>query len=127
MEWAVQRSIRETGLEGIPDFDESFADALISSVAAEPELQLFQFEMILEFRRNPEIRAIVDRLYQNYVGTVEEALVKQGIDTSDEVSLAVFAALDGLMLQFLTISDASRIRAAVLQVGRMLAKLQVPG
>lgn len=126
MEWAVQRSIEETGLDGIADFDEGFADALIGSVAAEPELQLFQFEMILESRRNPEIRAMVDRLYQNYVGTVEQALAKQGIDTGNEVSLAVFAALDGLMLQFLTISDTSKIRAAIIQVGRMLAKLQEP-
>lgn len=127
MEWAVHRSIEETGLEGIADFDESFADALIGSVGAEPELQLFQFEMILESRRNPEIREMVSRLYENYVRTVEQALVKKGIDTHNEVSLAAFAALDGLMLQFLTISDVTRIRPAVVEVGRMLARLQNPG
>ncbi|WP_263433773.1 TetR family transcriptional regulator [Arthrobacter sp. StoSoilB13] len=124
MEWSVQRSIEETGLAGIADFDEAFADSLIATVSAEPELQLFQFEMILESRRNPQIRAMVERLYANYVGTVEEALSQRGLDTSGEASLAIFAALDGLMLQFLTISDATKIRSAVTQVGRLISALE---
>lgn len=124
MEWAVQRSIRETGLAGIADFDDQFADSLIATVSAEPELQLFQFEMILESRRNPQIRSIVERLYENYVATVEEALSKRGLDTSGEASLAIFAALDGLMLQFLTISNPTKIRSAVAQVGQLVAGLR---
>lgn len=124
MEWSVQRSIEETGLSGIADFDGNFADTLIATVSAEPELQLFQFEMILESRRNPQIRAMVERLYANYVNTVEEALNRRGVDTRNEASLAIFAALDGLMLQFLTISDPARIRSAVVQVGRLITALE---
>lgn len=124
MEWAVQRSIRETGLAGIADFDDHFADSLIATVSAEPELQLFQFEMILESRRNPQIRSMVERLYENYVSTVEEALSKRGLDTSGEASLAIFAALDGLMLQFLTISNPTKIRSAVAQVGQLVSGLR---
>ena len=124
MEWAVQRSIQETGLAGIADFDEDFADSLIATVSAEPELQLFQFEMILESRRNPQIRSMVERLYENYVTTVEEALSKRGLDTSGEASLAIFAALDGLMLQFLTISNPTKIRSAVIQVGQLVSGLR---
>ena len=120
MEWAVQRSIEETGLEHLVDFGEGFADALIATVAAEPELQLFQFEMLLESRRNTEVRALVERLYANYVRTVEAALRERGLTPDDGFSLAIFAALDGLMLQFLTISDPVRIRAAVVEVGRLL-------
>ena len=124
MEWAVQRSIEETGLERIVDFDEDFADSLIATVAAEPELQLFQFEMLLESRRNPEVRTLVERLYANYMGTVEKALKQRGLTPGEGVSLAVFAALDGLMLQFLTISDPVKIRAAVIEVGRLVAVLE---
>lgn len=124
MEWAVQRSIEETGLERIGDFDEEFADSLIATVAAEPELQLFQFEMLLESRRNPEVRRLVQRLYANYMQTVENALLERGLPADDSVSLAIFAALDGLMLQFLTISDPVKIRAAVVQVGRLAAELE---
>jgi AcrR family transcriptional regulator len=124
MEWAVQRSIKETGLERIVDFDEEFADSLIATVSAEPELQLFQFEMLLESRRNPKVRLLVERLYANYMSTVEDALRQRGLPADDGVSLAIFAALDGLMLQFLTISDPIKIRAGVIQVGRLLSVLE---
>ncbi|WP_416418550.1 TetR/AcrR family transcriptional regulator [Paenarthrobacter aromaticivorans] len=124
MEWSVQRSIEETGLSGIADFDGNFADTLIATVSAEPELQLFQFEMILESRRNPQIRAMVERLYANYVNTVEEALTRRRLDTGNEASLAIFAALDGLMIQFLTIGDPARIKSAVNQVERLIAALE---
>src|SRR6478609_11504778 len=74
LEWAVQRSIDETGLARVADFDEKFADALLASVSSEPELQLFQFEMLLEARRKPELKALLDRLYDNHISTVETAL-----------------------------------------------------
>ncbi|HKS01839.1 MAG TPA: TetR family transcriptional regulator, partial [Arthrobacter sp.] len=96
LEWAVQRSIDETGLARVADFDEQFADALLESVSSEPELQLFQFEMLLEARRKPELRALLDRLYDNYISTVEAALRARSLDTDEELSRAVFAALDGL-------------------------------
>lgn len=123
MEWAVQRSISETRLEHIADLDGRFADALMSAVSSEPELQLFQFEMLLEARRKPQIHAIVERLYRNYAGAVEEALRQRGFPVEGETAQAVFAALDGLMLQYLTLGDPARIRAAVNQVVRLLSGL----
>jgi len=123
MEWAVQRSISETQLEHIADLDGRFADALMSAVSSEPELQLFQFEMLLEARRKPQMHAIVDRLYRNYAGAVEEALSQRGFPVEGETAQAVFAALDGLMLQYLTLGDPARIRAAVNQVVRLLSGL----
>jgi AcrR family transcriptional regulator len=124
MEWAIHRSIEETGLEKIADFDENFADSLLATVSREPELQLFQFEMLLESRRNPEVRALVERLYANYMSTVEDALRQRGLNVDDGASLAIFAALDGLMLQFLTISDPEKIRAAVIQIGKLVKTLE---
>ena len=122
LEWAVQRSIDETGLARVADFDERFADALLDTVSAEPELQLFQFEMLLEARRKPELRALLDRLYDNYISTVEAALRARSLDMDEELSRAIFAALDGLMLQFLTFGNPGKIRAAVIQVGRLLER-----
>lgn len=127
LEWAVQRSIDETGLARVADFDEKFADALLASVSAEPELQLFQFEMLLEARRKPELKALLDRLYDNYISTVETALRERSLDTDDELSRAVFAALDGLMLQFLTFGNPAKIRSAVVQVGRLLERSATAG
>ena len=94
MEWSVQRSIQETGLSGLAEPDGNFADSLIATVSAEPELQLFQFEMVLESRRNPQIRTLVERLYASYVSTVEEALTRRGLDTGNEAALAIFTFAD---------------------------------
>lgn len=124
MEWAIERSIRETGLERIADFDEQFVDSLIESVTREPELQLFQFEMLLESRRSPEMRNLVQQLYANYMKTVEAALEQKGLDTGNEAAIAIFSALDGLMLQFLTISEPRKIRAAVVHIGRLVSALR---
>jgi hypothetical protein len=41
--------------------------------------------------------------------------------------LVIFAALDGLMLHFLTISDPEKIRAAVIQVGKLVKTLEGAG
>lgn len=123
MEWAVRRSISETQLEYVADVDGRFADALMSAVSSEPELQLFQFEMLLEARRQPQIHAIVERLYRNYAGAVESALRQRGLAVEGEAAQAVFAALDGLMLQYLTLGDPARIRAAVNQIVRLLSGL----
>ncbi|NTY90373.1 TetR family transcriptional regulator [Pseudomonas putida] len=123
MEWAIERSIRESGLERITEFDEAFADSLIASVTREPELQLFQFEMLLESRRSPEMRSLVEKLYASYMNTVELALKEQGLDTANEAAIAIFAALDGLMLQFLTINEPAKIRAALIHIGNLVSTI----
>ena len=53
-----------------------------------------------------------------------DALRQRGLNVDDGPSLAIFAALDGLMLQFLTISDPEKIRAAVIQVGKLVTTLE---
>ena len=93
----------------------------------EPELHLFQFEMLLESLRSPEVRNLVKQMYADYLKTVEAALKKQGPDTGNEAAIAIFAALDGPMLQFLTISEPEKIRAAVVHIGRLVSALRPTG
>ncbi|WP_457971645.1 TetR/AcrR family transcriptional regulator [Arthrobacter sp. D1-17] len=127
MEVAVERSIRETGLAGTADFDEGFADLMLASLATDPEIEMFQAQMVLEAPRRPEIRALVERLYANYITAIEERLRAQGIDTSDgsdrELARVVFAALNGLVLQFLAVGSREPIREAIVEVGRLLKNI----
>ncbi len=125
-QWAVERSIANTQLGLFVEHDERFADALIASVSTEPELHLFQFEMILEARRRPELREASARLYENYVSSVKQALESRGLEADEALCSAVFAALDGLMLQFLTVGNPARIRSAVMQVGKLLSLAMDP-
>ncbi|MFD1376682.1 TetR/AcrR family transcriptional regulator [Micrococcus antarcticus] len=121
MEWAIQRSIENTELALFADLNEHYADALIASVTAEPEVHMFQFEMLLEARRRPELQETSRRLYANYVSSVHAALQSRGIEAGEDLCKAIFASLDGLMLQFLTMGDPAGIRSAVVQLGQLMA------
>ena len=59
--------------------------------------------------------------YDNYVASVQDGLRRRGLEADDELCSAVFAALDGLMLQFLTIGDPAKVKAAVVQVGKFVS------
>ncbi len=119
-EWVVERSIEETGLALFADSSEEFAETLISSAARNPELQMFQLEIIIESRRQPELRVAVSRLYQAYVDSVRDALQRRGLSGDMEEARVIFAALNGLVLQLLTVVDPETIRSALVHVGSIL-------
>jgi len=83
-------------------------------VTERPELQAFQYEMILEARRSDLFRAPVTRLYDRYQTAAEDALRAIGFDDDvDRVARWLFAALDGIVLQSMAgVSDA-QLRSAI--------------
>ncbi|MCG2620781.1 TetR family transcriptional regulator [Arthrobacter sp. I2-34] len=121
MEWAAARSIRISDLSATEEIDADFAAALVDFVQAEPELQLFQYEMILESRRRPELRPAAVAFYEAYIGSMEDALRKHGYADTGPLARAVFAALDGLVLQLLTVAGPEAARDAMTRVGALLA------
>ncbi|GAB3263891.1 TetR/AcrR family transcriptional regulator [Arthrobacter pigmenti] len=122
MEWASARSIRLTDLSVTEEVNAEFAQALVGLVQSEPELQLFQFEMILESRREPELRPAAVKLYDSYVESMRQALLKHGYQDTVPLARAIFAALDGLVLQLLTVTEADAVRTAITRVGELLEK-----
>ncbi|GAB3615927.1 TetR/AcrR family transcriptional regulator [Okibacterium endophyticum] len=99
LDWATERTIENTHLLDLSS-ERVFADALISSLSSESELQAFQYEMALEARRNPVFREPVSRLYQRYNDVVSESLRQFGIvEDVENVAREVFASMDGLVLQ----------------------------
>ncbi|WP_287135400.1 TetR family transcriptional regulator [Corynebacterium sp.] len=121
LEWSIEKAIENTKLELFAEFDERYADVLMESVIVEPEIHLFQFEMLLEARRRPELRKNSRNLYDGYTRSMRNALSKRGIEADDDFCRTVFAALDGLMLQVLTLGDTERTRSSVIALGRLLA------
>ncbi|GAA4489850.1 TetR family transcriptional regulator [Microbacterium panaciterrae] len=113
LEWAVEQSIESTGLLALGS-EEAFADALLASITDRPELQAFQYEMILEARRDPLFRADVARLYDRYQSFMEESLRQAGM-SGDVRSMArrVFATLDGVVLQHIAGVEKAELRGAL--------------
>jgi hypothetical protein len=118
--YAVKRSIDTAGLTSTGPGLEDFADALIASVASDPELQAFQFELSLEARRRPELLPTVARGYEAYRSAVHEALSARGV-SDPALSEIVFVALDGLVFQLTVFGDAQRTGKALAALRTMLA------
>lgn len=113
LDWAVERSIESTGLPELSTEDE-FVDNLVESITTHPELQAFQYEMILEARRNALFLEPVTRLYDRYQEVLAESLKRFGIEGDvSALSRQVFASLDGLVLQYIAGVHPTELRDAV--------------
>lgn len=118
--WATTRAIRLSDLSATETIDADFARALVELVAREPQLQMFQYEFVLEARRRPDLRDEAVALYEGYIEALELALARHGHTDTKPLARAVFAALDGLVFQQLSVADPDVIRAAIECVGRLL-------
>lgn len=123
VEWATERSVQLSDLSGSLALDDDFAQALVDLVRSEPDLQVFQYEMILESRRRPELRPAVVRLYDTYIHSLESSLEAQGYAAPSSLARAVFGALDGLVIQELAMADPESgvVREAIVRLGALLA------
>ena len=121
-EWAAERSQHLADLTKGSALDQDFADALTRMVADEPELQLFQYEMTLASRRQPELKAAATRLYESYVDIMEKTLEKYGYRHDRPAARAVFASLDGLVLQQVTVAGLEEVREAMVRLGELVAQ-----
>ncbi len=113
LEWAVEQSIETTLLLDF-ESEERFTEALLESLHVSPELQVFQYEMILEAGRNPIFQLAVQRLYQRYFDVTRDSLRRYVADGDlDAVARHVFSALEGSVLQYLAGVDEGAIRAGL--------------
>jgi AcrR family transcriptional regulator len=121
LDWAADQSISASKLREAATVGHSFTEALLELLLAEPELQVFQYEMILEARRRPELSEAVTALYENYVTALAAGLRDSGVGENVEVvARTLFAALDGLVLQYLAGVDRSAIAASLDEVHNVL-------
>ena len=120
---SVQRSIDVTALRtdgGTPD---DFVRGFAEMVERDPDLHAFQYEVLLESRRSPEARSHAEELYASYRSATREGLARLGIEDGPLADL-VFAALDGLVFQQVTVGSAAVTEAAVEALRRLLAAIR---
>lgn len=117
---AVKRSIDTAGLKSTGPAFEDFAGALVASVASNPELQAFQFELSLEARRRPELLSTVAKGYDAYRAAVHEALTASGL-SDPMLGEIVTVALDGLVFQQTVFGEVERTQKALTMLRTMLA------
>jgi AcrR family transcriptional regulator len=118
--WATARAIGLSELSVLEDIDADFAQTVVDMVAQDPQLQLFQYEFVLEARRRPDLRDEAIALYEGYIDALEQSLTRRGHTETRTLARAIFAALDGLVLQQLTVADPEEVRGAIIRIGKLL-------
>jgi AcrR family transcriptional regulator len=114
LEWAAEQSIGISLLEPATGDLADFAAGLAELVDADPGMQAFQFELALEARRRPELMPAIERMYGSYMEATRRELMRLGLDEpSDDLARAVFALLDGIVLQQTLFGDAAATAAVV--------------
>jgi TetR/AcrR family transcriptional regulator, regulator of biofilm formation and stress response len=96
---AAREAIAGSSLDPESGLLKDFASDLARLAAEVPDAQAFQFELALEARRRSELLPEIRALYEQYIGVVEQALERFGVESRPALARLVFAALDGLMLQ----------------------------
>ncbi|MFD1657157.1 TetR/AcrR family transcriptional regulator [Streptomyces caeni] len=121
--YSVRTSLSSSLIEPGTGRPEDFATGLSHMVDSDPDSQAFQYELLLEARRRPQLLAQVRALYDEYFGATERELSRilpQGAGPA--LCRLVFAALDGLVLYHLTGIDAREDTEAALTELRSLLR-----
>lgn len=95
------------------------AAELTDWILAQQELHVFEYEVLLAARDEPELVALAERLYEGYTESAARAFEAAGHPRPDEdVLLALTAAIDGIVLQSVSFRspDDPRLRAAMLRI-----------
>lgn len=117
MEFAIGESLAGSNMVQEIDSVAEFAAGIESLAARESEMQSFQYELLLESRRRPELHHLAERHYRAYRDAIETQLGSLGVHDAEFVDLVWFA-LDGIVFkQLVAPGDAApamrRVRALI--------------
>ncbi|MCW5252547.1 TetR/AcrR family transcriptional regulator [Streptomyces sp. SHP 1-2] len=125
---AVRSSLRVNALDNGTGRAEDFAAGLDGLVESGPDLQAFQYELLLEARRTPELMPHLRDLYEGYFAAARHDLsriLSRPVDRG--LSRLVFAALEGLVLHQLVFGEREVTEEALAELRRLLAGLAEHG
>ena len=123
LQYSLARSVDVTLASNDPSKLDTFAEGLPELVDDDPDLQAFQYELVLEARRTPELQPFVTTLYDNYRTSTQRELERFGIQDPLLADL-VFAALDGLVFQQVSLRGPEHTRAALARLTKILRELR---
>lgn len=121
---AIRTSLSSSLLESGTGRPDDYAGGLTATVEDDADNHAFQYELLLEARRRPELGAQVRELYAEYFAASRRELgriLPQG--ATPAFNRLVFAALDGLVLHQLTgIASREETEAALAELRALLAE-----
>jgi TetR/AcrR family transcriptional regulator, regulator of biofilm formation and stress response len=101
--YCVEISLAGSALDSESDSIDDWGAKIGPSVRATLGEQVFQFELVLESRRRPELQPHVDRYYENYRAATRKSLRALGLPHDLHTVDVVFSAIDGLVFRAVTL------------------------
>ncbi|MCX4767773.1 TetR family transcriptional regulator [Streptomyces sp. NBC_01275] len=121
---SLNTSALEPGTGEVADFSVGVSDM----VTADPDIQAFQYELLLESRRRPELLPHLRALYDEYFDATGRELTRMLPDGAGRpLTRLVFAALDGLVLHQLVFGEPETTDAAIEELRTLLRLLAAAG
>ncbi|OIJ66438.1 TetR/AcrR family transcriptional regulator [Streptomyces mangrovisoli] len=121
---AVRSSLSSSALEPGTGSVQDFSAGLADMVESGPDLQAFQYELLLEARRRPELLPQMRGLYEEYFEATRRELsqmLERPVDRG--LSRLVFAALEGLVLHQLVFGERAVTEEALAELRVLLDRL----
>ena len=125
-EYSLGPAISVTGLGKAGSLDD-WAKDVPKVLTDEEELTAFQFEVILESRRRPELKGAVTDLYAGFRKAMLADLRAHGVEADKALATLVFAALDGLIFEGLALNEPQTTRAAIRRLRELLKAAGLAG
>lgn len=117
--YSVARSISEAGFAETDLELGEFLPTVANAVATDQETQAFQYELMLESRRRPELSDALDAFYGRYVSAVRDVLVAH--DLHDEaLARMICSCVDGAVLRQIAGGSAQETRESLSRLGHLL-------
>lgn len=113
LEQVVENSISSSELNNKPQDVSEFAAHLSQSVIQAPDQQQFQYELVLEATRNPDLAPAISELYEQYQSATKAALDSMGIEGGVDLAYLINATLDGLVIQQLSQQSSEKTDRAL--------------
>jgi len=121
---AIRSSLSSSALEPGTGKVEDFSVGLTEMVESGPDVQAFQYELLLESRRRPELLAHLRALYDEYFDATRRELTQMLPGPVGEgLSRMVFATLEGLVLHQLVFGEREVIEEALDELRSVLRLL----
>lgn len=119
MDYAIGESLRRSNMLAPLGSAGEFASGIETLSERESEIQAFQYELLLESRRRPELRPAVERHYEAYRAAIAGQLAHLGVDDAALAELAWFA-LDAIVFKQLV--SPGDVTVAVDRLRRLIAE-----
>ncbi|EKX65697.1 TetR family transcriptional regulator [Streptomyces ipomoeae] len=121
---AIRSSLSSSAMETGTGEAATFAAGLTEMVESGPDLQAFQYELLLESRRRPELLPHLRALYEEYFDAARRELTQMlPGPVSEGFSRMVFATLEGLVLHQLVFGERAVIEDALGELRGVLRRL----